>query len=577
MKNQDTKPETGPENKSQKKTSSDAEWGLAVRRTGMAKETKIGLALIVVLVCAFSVVVYKKFQDRKDLLAGTSETGEPAASEKKSSASSSQVKNDEDELRNQQQQNEPKVLELANRSQYPMENNQNGNSGSLGAGTSQQNNPFEAGGSQSQNGGAGSAESEAPVQTFNLDENQNSQSNGSGTLSGSSPAGQNPFGSQAQQSSSPENSNQQSSFPQNESQSPANEQPMGLFPGTQTPDQNSQSSGTEATGFPQTAQQPFERKSESAYGLQEQNERNQSGSFGALDNREKNEHGVGNLPDQNRQGSSQFANQENNNQFGTNQSGYSSPGNPESNRAEAKSSTVVWPQNSTSDHRSEASSNNSSFGNLQPQSSGTSGTNSSFSGNGYEQYNRSQQSPEPENRFLPNTNQSFSQQGDASQAGGKHPYYTVQPGDNYWTISKKAYGKGRYFQALAEFNRRRIPDPRKMRPGMKVLTPEIAVLKSAYPSMFPKSKSSQTSGSGSVVQAGFYRDSTGQPYYRVAKGDSLSKIAQRHLGRSSRWIQLYQMNRDRLKNSKSLKIGTELRLPADASRIRLVREPRQYR
>ena len=59
--------------------------------------------------------------------------------------------------------------------------------------------------------------------------------------------------------------------------------------------------------------------------------------------------------------------------------------------------------------------------------------------------------------------------------------------------------------------------------------------------------------------------------YSVGKRDTLTGIAQKHLGRASRWREIYRQNRDRLANPNSLKIGTILRLPYDASRVQLVR------
>jgi nucleoid-associated protein YgaU len=147
--------------------------------------------------------------------------------------------------------------------------------------------------------------------------------------------------------------------------------------------------------------------------------------------------------------------------------------------------------------------------------------------------------------------------------------YVVQPNDNYWRISQKQYGTGRYFEALARFNEHRVPDPLRLRPGMKVLTPEPEALKSRYPDLFPRAAAS---ASGQADEPpGFFRDASGRPLYRVGRNDTLTHIAHRHLGRASRWVQLYELNRDRLRNPNDLKIGTVLRLPDDASRVQVSR------
>jgi LysM repeat protein len=49
--------------------------------------------------------------------------------------------------------------------------------------------------------------------------------------------------------------------------------------------------------------------------------------------------------------------------------------------------------------------------------------------------------------------------------------------------------------------------------------------------------------------------------YKVADGDTLSSIAKKLWGASSRWPDIYNANRDRLASPAALKIGQELRIP----------------
>lgn len=65
--------------------------------------------------------------------------------------------------------------------------------------------------------------------------------------------------------------------------------------------------------------------------------------------------------------------------------------------------------------------------------------------------------------------------------------------------------------------------------------------------------------------------------YRVGPDDTLSGISQRHLGRSSRWTEIYQLNANLLPAADSLKIGMVLRLPHDASQHRIVGGGVEYR
>jgi nucleoid-associated protein YgaU len=160
-------------------------------------------------------------------------------------------------------------------------------------------------------------------------------------------------------------------------------------------------------------------------------------------------------------------------------------------------------------------------------------------------------------------------------------YYVVQPQDNFWTISRKKYGTSRYFHALAELNKSRIPDPGRMRPGMKVSTPPAEMLEERYGQFMPPGTKVQVTAaedtSAKSPPTGFIVSSDGTPKYRTGEHDTLSNIAARHLGRSSRWIQIYEMNRDKLSSPNQLKVGTELILPSDASNLGLSSEDDERR
>lgn len=170
--------------------------------------------------------------------------------------------------------------------------------------------------------------------------------------------------------------------------------------------------------------------------------------------------------------------------------------------------------------------------------------------------------------------------------------YQIEPNDNYWTISRKKYGTGRYFMALAQHNANVIPDPKRMRPGVMISTPTAEALDRTYASLIPKAGTVDPVQTASVSttasarstpaaepegDAGFFLAADGAPMYRVGQEDTLSGIAQRHLGRSSRWVQVFEMNRDVLTDGNTLKIGAILRLPADASRVEVVGGSRTFR
>jgi len=180
--------------------------------------------------------------------------------------------------------------------------------------------------------------------------------------------------------------------------------------------------------------------------------------------------------------------------------------------------------------------------------------------------------------------------------------YTVQDGDSYWTISKKVYGTAKYFQLLADHNRRTIADPQKMKAGVVIETPQASVLQRKLKTVRrtaptglagriePSGRadgvgsSDSSNSAGSVAESvvvsrrgmqskepsGILFNQQGYPLYRIGETDTLTSIASDHLGRASRWQQVYNMNRDQLQSPDKLQIGMLLKLPSDASRVPLV-------
>lgn len=139
----------------------------------------------------------------------------------------------------------------------------------------------------------------------------------------------------------------------------------------------------------------------------------------------------------------------------------------------------------------------------------------------------------------------------------------ISEGESYYTIAKRVYGSPRYFSALALFNQHRIPDPRRMRAGMIILLPEAEELKEKFPQFFVDSNRRSKS-------PGFFLLPDGTPAYRTGEGETLSEISQRFLGRASRWVEIFELNRSVLPNPKNLRPGTVLGLPDDATEVQII-------
>ena len=153
--------------------------------------------------------------------------------------------------------------------------------------------------------------------------------------------------------------------------------------------------------------------------------------------------------------------------------------------------------------------------------------------------------------------------------------YQIQSGDSYWNISRKAYGTPLYYRALAEFNSKTIPNPQNMTEGARIQIPPTAELERRYPKLTaakPTPALSNILKTSAEEKQSFFNDESGAPMYRIQKNDTLTGIAQKYLGRASRWIQIYELNRQSLPDPNKLKIGTLLKLPRDASRVKIVGE-----
>lgn len=172
---------------------------------------------------------------------------------------------------------------------------------------------------------------------------------------------------------------------------------------------------------------------------------------------------------------------------------------------------------------------------------------------------------------------------------GASQQYTVASGDSFWTISKKVYGTGRHWQKLAEYNREVVPNADRIRPGTVLSVPDATVFGGsavAVTSLSPVSEASNAivpvetanrvgpavsaASNGPAESNGFFFSDQSYPMYRVGKEDTLTTIAASHLGRASRWRQIYHMNRAALQSPDRLQIGMVLQLPADASRAPLI-------
>jgi nucleoid-associated protein YgaU len=139
--------------------------------------------------------------------------------------------------------------------------------------------------------------------------------------------------------------------------------------------------------------------------------------------------------------------------------------------------------------------------------------------------------------------------------------YEVQPGDSYSKISQALYGTDAYFKALAELNRGKIGNENRLMPGDLISAPSVAQLEKSYPDLCPKASRRETQQSR-MMTASTRQSYRGGRTYTVAEGDTLFNIARYELGKASRWVEIYELNRDVLgKDFNYLTPGMQVVLP----------------
>ena len=130
------------------------------------------------------------------------------------------------------------------------------------------------------------------------------------------------------------------------------------------------------------------------------------------------------------------------------------------------------------------------------------------------------------------------------------PVYVVRPGDSLQRIARRVLGDANRWAVLRDLN----PgiDPLRLQVGDRLRVPAGAALEAAAAATLP------ATGGDAAAAAGVHR---------VQPGDSLSVIALRYYGDSTRWKAIYEANRSVMDSPDDLGIGVELRIPpADADR-----------
>lgn len=133
-----------------------------------------------------------------------------------------------------------------------------------------------------------------------------------------------------------------------------------------------------------------------------------------------------------------------------------------------------------------------------------------------------------------------SRQTTAPKNPSRETVHRIREGDTLWKIAEQYYNDGSQWQRILERNRDRVMPNGQVRAGASIVIPGVP----AAPS--------------NVQRPPATRPAT----YTVQKGDTLGEISMKTLGTSRRWLEILELNKDRIDDPDLVPVGVELRLPA---------------
>jgi nucleoid-associated protein YgaU len=151
----------------------------------------------------------------------------------------------------------------------------------------------------------------------------------------------------------------------------------------------------------------------------------------------------------------------------------------------------------------------------------------------------------------------------APPAGAKT--HKVAAGESLWVIAEDYYGDGHLWKRIRDAN----PgiDENKLQEGqVLVIPPKEGAAKPAAPTTPPAPPATPPGAAAKPADPNKPADSAAKPKarkatYRVEAGDTLVSIARAILKDGERWREIYELNKDRIKDPDRLLVGTELKLP----------------
>lgn len=144
-----------------------------------------------------------------------------------------------------------------------------------------------------------------------------------------------------------------------------------------------------------------------------------------------------------------------------------------------------------------------------------------------------------------------------AESMGGETIYTVLSGDTLSGIAGKHYpGKTQSgIKNILAANKTTLPDPNRLRVGMKLKIPAPVAEKTVAKAEV------KVETKGAEQDVAVKQESASVGGYTVQAGDTLERIARKVLKDSSRWSEIYELNRDRMSDPSRLKVGMNLKVP----------------
>jgi nucleoid-associated protein YgaU len=137
---------------------------------------------------------------------------------------------------------------------------------------------------------------------------------------------------------------------------------------------------------------------------------------------------------------------------------------------------------------------------------------------------------------------------------GRRVYHTVKAGQTLSDIATEHLGSAGRWREVRDANPDKVTEQGWVREGVRLIIPltEPQADTTDVPPVSPAATANRSTNRQAHTAT-------------VREGQSLSKLAQMHLGSTDRWREIYELNRDQLRSPDRVMPGMVLRLPDDAA------------